>query len=557
MNRPKHSLIRLAAGLTVIAALFLLRASPAFAAGNCLQDEFGKKVGCTANDVSLTGASNVRNLAGGPMNNCFAGTTFSFIADFQVVTTATARENIGFYLGTGQANAISGTCTDQIISPLHAPGQAGPPGGLASNCIQNGGTDLCLGSALYHEFDTSLTGDNCGDTTSADGTSQVVTFEVDNVTCPSVGTTLALPDCTSWQQPGGAILCTSSPNSGWPWVPAAIPGTTSKCSCGTVNIPITPISYLMSATKTPSPTSRPEPGGDFVYTVAVTNSTTTAGPFGSEIINQICDNKFGNIATTGACSGGSNAGNSCTSTANCPSGTCVLPPACPAGTLGSATNVNCTLPQTVTSGATVSNLCSFTGSFTGTEGTLTDTVTVNGFGNTGGASPPAVSATAPATVTISEGPATVGVSKTLDGGRECATVRYKVEVDNTSGTSTDESESLTALADTAYASITTVHDSVLGTTCGVALGSPGLGSLSGSTGSGVLPATISPAGNYTCEFDGQFCGALGPAGASCTSGIEHVNTVNATVTDDSGEGHTVTGSTSSTLTVDTCFTSHN
>ena len=53
------------------------------------------------------------------------------------------------------------------------------------------------------------------------------------------------------------------------------------------------------------------------------------------------------------------------------------------------------------------------------------------------------------------------------------------------------------------------------------------------------------------------CAALGTAGVSCTSGLEHVNTVNATVIDDAGEGHTVTGSTASTLTVDACFTSHN
>jgi hypothetical protein len=94
--------------LTIVAALlFLMRASPA-AAGNCVQDVFGKKLQCTANDVSLSGVvpGSVRDTTGKAMPTCFAGTTFSFIADFQVVTTATARENIGFYLGTGQANAL-------------------------------------------------------------------------------------------------------------------------------------------------------------------------------------------------------------------------------------------------------------------------------------------------------------------------------------------------------------------------------------------------------------------------------------------------------------------
>jgi hypothetical protein len=528
-----------------------------------MRDVFGKKLECTANDVSLTGVTNIRDLSGKPMATCFAGTPFSFIGDFQVVTTSTARENIGFYLGTGQTNALSGTCSNAIVSPLHAPGQNGPPGGSAANCIQNGGTSLCLGSALYHEFDTSLAGDNCGDTTSADGTSQLVTFEVDNVTCPTSGTTLSIPDCTSWQQPGGAILCESTPpNTGWPWVSAAQPGTTSKCSCGTLSIPVTPITYSMSATKTPSPTSLPEPGGAFTYTVDVHNSTTTGGSFGSEIITQVCDNRFGNIATTGACSGGSNAGNSCATSATCTGGgTCVLPAACGPGSLcanqtpGStcATGISCSLPQTVAVGATTSNLCKFTGTYTpGTEGTLTDTATVNGFGNTGVASPPPVSATAQATVTIAEGPATSAVHKSLDGSRECATVRYKVEVDNTSGTSTDESETLSALIDNAYGDLTSTGGHVLGTTCGVSTSSSGLGTLSSARGAGTLPATIAVGGNYTCEFDGQFCGGTAPLG-SCTDNLEQKDTITATLAGDE-TGQAVTGSNSDSLTVDVCFT---
>jgi hypothetical protein len=540
--------------ILIVAALALsLGASPASAANNCIQDIFGKKLQCTANDVSLTGATNVRGLDGKPMSTCFAGTKFSFIADFQVVTTATARENIGFYLGTGQTNALSGTCSNAIVSPLHGVGQAGPPGGSAANCLQNGGTSVCFGSALYHEFDTSLAGDNCGDTTSADGTSQLVTFEVDNAVCPITGTTLNLPNCTSWQQPGGAVLCTSDPNQGWPWVPAAHPGTTSKCSCGTIAIPVTPITYSISATKTANPTSLPEPGGDFTYTVGMTNLTTTGGGFGSVIINQLCDNRFGNIATTGACSGGTNAGLSCTSDANCAGGgTCVLPPACPAGTVGTASNVNCSLPQTIAAGATVSNLCSFTGTYTpGTEGTLTDTVTINGFGNTGLASPPAVSTTAQATVTIADGTPIAAVSKSLDGGHECATVRYKVEVDNTSDGLTDEAETLSALTDTAYGDITKTGGNILGTTCGIATASHGSGTLSGAFGAGTLPATIAVGGSYICEFDGQFCGATGPLNG-CADNLEQKDTINATLAGDEGEA--VTGSTSDSLTVDVCFT---
>jgi hypothetical protein len=327
-------------------------------------------------------------------------------------------------------------------------------------------------------------------------------------------------------------------------------------------------------TKAANPTSQVEPGGDFTYTVGVHNGSDTGlGTFGNVAIDQICDNRFGNIATAKMCKGGTNALSSCTSDANCPGGTCFTPNDCGAGSLcpaqctgtgtpftcctaagmgcttgGSScvTNDTCSLPSApIAAGATNSSLCSFTGSFTlGTEGSLTDTVTVSGLGAGGGSA----SNTASATVTVSEGPATVQTSKTLDSSHACATVRYKVKVDNTSGTSTDETESLTGLTDLNFGSIITTHGTgdgaVLGTTCGVAAG---VGTLSGTTGAGTLPKSIAVGGNYTCEFDGQFCSAL-------TNGcLEHQNTVSATVIDDESEGNTVTGSLSSTLTVDSCF----
>src|SRR5690349_12535169 len=104
-----------------VAALFsiTLMAGKA-AAGNCLKDIYGKNVQCTANDVRVAKASNVRNLDGSPLSTCAAGGTFSFIADFQVVTTATSRQNIGLYFQTaGGSSALTGTCGDNIISPLH------------------------------------------------------------------------------------------------------------------------------------------------------------------------------------------------------------------------------------------------------------------------------------------------------------------------------------------------------------------------------------------------------------------------------------------------------
>jgi hypothetical protein len=136
------------------------------------------------------------------------------------------------------------------------------------------------------------------------------------------------------------------------------------------------------------------------------------------------------------------------------------------------------------------------------------------------------------TVTSHEAPTTGTITKGFAGNTSgCATARYNVTVTNTSATGTDETLSLSALDDSPFGSITSVHDSALGTTCGVATDSPGLGSLSGSTGAGALPATIPVnGGTYTCQFDGNFCSGLD--GQGCFS---HTNTVSATLTGDENE----------------------
>jgi hypothetical protein len=240
----------LAASMTILA--LITGAVPA-SANNCLKDAYGKNLQCTANDVSIASASNVRKLDGTPLTTCPSGGTFSFIADFHIVTTATRRENIGMYFQTaGGSSALTGTCSDNIISPLHDAGQNG-----IVSCGSGASQIPCLGSALYHEFDAAP--DNCGDTTSADGTNQIVTLEVDNALCKAAAASqnVALPACTSWQQPDGAILCQSTPpNTGWPYVFAAVPGSPSKCNCNTaLTIPVQVQTPGVTITKCANPTS--------------------------------------------------------------------------------------------------------------------------------------------------------------------------------------------------------------------------------------------------------------------------------------------------------------
>ncbi len=522
----------------VIAALALLfGASPASArhnslnsaaaaSGTCAQDLFtaagnSQNLGCTANDVSLTMASNPRTLTGDPLPSCVSGQPFNLLVDFTIVSTSNkTRSNVGMYLGTipvGQAgsSALTGSCDDNIIAKPHLTGQA-------DSCPV--GSMTCLGDPTYDEEDGS-TSDNCGDVASA--STHVVTVELDGVKCPIVGTkSVVLPDCTTWQVPGKTIACFSDPGAGWPFVPAAaIPGTTSKCNCGTVSIPVTPINPSISVTKTPSPTSMVEPGGAFTYTVVVKNTSAAPVPV---TINQICDDQFGEVKTV---------------LTNPPQPACNPNP----GPLGSASNVTCPLPATLAVGDTVT--CTFDGTVTGTEPlSVKDTVTAHGVG-----SGVPVSAQASATVSIGEAAAKAQVLKTLDGGQECAIARYKVEVDNLSAASTDESVTVSKLLDDKFGDVTALgsasaNPTVVGTTCGVT-GASGLGTLSGSPGAGALGA-IPVGGSYTCEFDGKFCAALSSFGG-CTTALEDKNTITATLTGDESEA--VTGSNTATLTVDSCF----
>jgi hypothetical protein len=153
------------------------------------------------------------------------------------------------------------------------------------------------------------------------------------------------------------------------------------------------------------------------------------------------------------------------------------------------------------------------------------------------------------TVISHEAPSTATVTKGVNSTTGlCATVRYSVNVKNTSGV--DETLTLSALNDTAsdFGSLTSVHGNILGTTCGVATGSPGLGTLSGSTGGGSLSTTLAPNAAYQCYFDGQFCG-VPDATTHC---ITHSNAINATLLGDEGEGVTISLVPDPTLNVKVC-----
>ena len=534
-------------------------------AQNCVQDEFAaagnhQSLQCTANDVSIAFASNPRKLDGTAQPTCVQGTMFSFVADFHVTTTASARENIGLYFQTaGGPNALSGTCSDNIISKPHFSSNAND-----TVCLGSGAPvppAACTGTGTYEELDPQTTSkgkpapDDCGDISTADN-NQVITVEVDNAICQAApGTNLvALPDCTSWQQPGGTIVCETNPTT-WPYVSAAIPGSPSKCNCNdTFTVPIVVQSPSIAVGKacnvatgtgsSPNPptfdnTMSPPLGNPSVcsagvegvntvtYTVEVVNTSNV----GNITLDQICDTAYGNIATASG-----------------------FTPACLGGTAGTplATNNTCAMPQTILAKGIYT--CSFQAN-QGENLTVNDIATANGIGSdsktgfTGSSSQ--------VTVTSTDAPSAATITKSLNSIQQaCVTARYNVDIAN--GGSADENLTLTALTDD-QVDITTVSSTIPATTCS-------------------QPQTLNVGGSdYKCTFDRQFCAApttitiagtcngvtcsTGNVGHSCTTnadcsttctGIQHTDTVTGTFTgDDPGDTVAVTPG---TFTANVCVT---
>jgi hypothetical protein len=572
-------------GFALFAALTAV--PPAFAQGNCLGD-VGPAKSCSANDVSIAGirSGSVVVFQGGSGDKCIEGGTFSFTATFDIKTTSNkTRSNIGIFFGTGQNNALHGTCTDAILAPTHP---------CANGTVTCGDTD-------YEELDQAIDGEKgivctnpsdpstctagCGDTTSADnftdafgpGT-QSATLEVDNVTCPLSGTSpcpagsgftgtcLALPECTSWFQPTSTMPVCESPGPNYPWQPQAIAGTSSKCSCTTLFIPVQPIVPMVTVAKScnttlstgPDLTSCDEGAGDVsnnvTYHVNITN-TTPAGE-GGVIVDQICDSVYGTIYRSGTFTGA----------------------ACPTGSIGSNGSLisGCTPSPTDIPNAG-SGTCDFV-AHQNENLKEVDTVTVQVHSDVSASAKFDSKPSNTVTVTSEDSPSKSSTTKGLVATESaCATVRYSVDVHNSSGA--DENLTLSALTDSVYGDITKVGGNLLGTTCGVAVGSLGLGTLSGTTASstngGALPFSLTVGGSdYQCQFDGQFCGNINPAaeefgtGACKTTtgfcsagqpstvacsknsdcdltcpGITQIDTVSSTITGDEGEtvSQTITG----------------
>lgn len=471
---------------------FLAGVSPAFAVNNCMQDITtaggGGTLNCNSNDVRIAHVTNITPLTGITGNatdgfKCFSGSPIEFTADFEVDLGAQARYDIGLYIAQNQAQALSGSCNSSVITRSNAP-------------------------VTFKQLDTSDATDTCGDITGALGTAfnpQIVHLDISTTCTAGTGTTkLALPNCTSWRQPGSNTTCTSINN--------AFPGSPSKCNCAndfTIDVNVeTANLQVTKAVASTSPSPLTEAGGSVAYNLTVHN------PAVALVVNldKVTEKDVFDPNNPNATDITYNASDVCLSTTLA---------AC-----GSDPN-NCAAGSTTT--------CSFTRSVP--AGNAGDSFTDQGcVTDTKGGGPYCDKAT----VTLQDVIPTAKVTKTFDS-LQCATVRYAVKVENTD---TAESLTLTALNDDKVGgdgSLVLLHDNLLGTTCGVT--GAGLGTMSGLTGSGALPATVAVSGNYSCKFDAKTCTTGQQTDVVTATLHDNDNTANSTITPNGSATVTITATT--------------
>jgi hypothetical protein len=463
----------------------------------CMDDLFLGNLGCTANDVRVSGVADVTgdgivdedDITFAPLcdagawnagddcssdpNICldgnlnsqpglcgdrcaFAGDTTQFAATFIVELSAQERYDIGLYFST------DGDDSD-------GDGIADGDGALFGECwigtLPESGTFTRpgeVGDVPFVDLDTTCTGKNCPqpddlcgdidddsnpifyDTSALDFDPNPAITQWVRATCVDTDSPpdgkLNLPSCTSWRQSGANELCVSPLE--------AFPGSPSKCNCDPgFQVPIL-IPAELDVVKTANPTSINEPSAEVIFNISVTN--TGADPNNDVTLNSLTDDIYGDI------------------TKDQTSGNTLI------------ISTGCSVPQILTgNGGTYT--CSFRALVSGNGGdSVTDTVTAVGVDeNFNG-----LSGTDDATVTINDLQPAISVDKDADytavveGSQTLVT--FTVTVNNDSP---GDALTITSLTDSVY------------------------GDLSGK-GNCSVPQTIPLGGGpYTCSFtavvDGQ------------------------------------------------------
>jgi hypothetical protein len=195
VNARRSARRTLIPALTLIGALGLTTDAAALP---CVEDKFGGNVNCTANDISITEIADVVVTDNGCTSQ---DDTVTFNATLTVVTTATARYDIGLFVSEDGLSAQTGEC--EVFALPNSPT---PP---------------------YSNLDN----DTCGDSVSSVTLEVPVTSVTVDCTDTNGDNELDIVSCTTWQQNSGDV-CTGAAD--------VTAGTASKCNCPTTptDIPI-------------------------------------------------------------------------------------------------------------------------------------------------------------------------------------------------------------------------------------------------------------------------------------------------------------------------------
>jgi hypothetical protein len=471
----------LALALLTLVGAGLLFGPEAASAQTCINNVWkahgnNQNVTCTANDVTLSSATNIDIITGGEcvggVCSCYAGQTVTFTADFRMDLTADTRYDVGFYLATDS-------------DPNH-------DGALTGQCTANASLTSNTPAGNFINLDAAP--DVCGDITGPGGTAHNPLFVTAQISaqCPSTpGQKLQLPFATTWRQPGSNEVCLGTGNG--TTTNDVYPGSPSKCNTGTLVLDITSVSTTLEVTKTALTASVPETGGSASYSVTVKNTSAIA-----VTLTSLSDNQYNDITAVGGV---------VTAT------TCVP----------DASAATCQVGGSIAAGGSCS--CTFTanvppGDVGGPD--FTDVVTACADNAT---NPEDVCNTDDAVVPYTDVSSAPTLTKTASSSQCLIDTTYNVVVTNTNAL---ESLTLNTLIDDVYGNITQVQGNVRSTTCGQV------------SGAGALPSVIAPAGNYTCSFVGRTTSCNTTVHDTVTAGAVDADGVPFTPSDDATVVVTVT-----------------
>ena len=244
--------------MALLLALLLPGLAHAFSPTQCAASRAGSNLGCTANDVKITGIS----VVAGPAS-CTGGQNITLDLDLTVLFAPGDRYDIGIFI------------SNDGKSPQNLPIN----GGAASCSVAKLPTPSILATSPFLDLDPGPwdgTRDTCGDGNASIGGgtgSGVLRMTGVSVPCQALGSTgkLYIPFVVTWDQNSskptskpGTDICTS--------INDLVAGTGSKCNAPTIAQGSVDVVVLPKISKTDGLTSI-TPGDVTSYMITISNST--------------------------------------------------------------------------------------------------------------------------------------------------------------------------------------------------------------------------------------------------------------------------------------------